>query len=79
MPCWDMLHQLDCELPQLKLTYHVQIYPHYPPEWVQLGTYLDQTIDLDLEAMSQPWETSHWIQEVQAEQWSQTLKQSRRI
>ena len=41
-------------VPQSRLTYHVLILPHYPPVWIQLGTCLDLTIDLDLETTSQP-------------------------
>ena len=56
MLCWDMLYQLDQEVPQSRLTYHVLIYLHYPPVWVQLGTCLNLTIDLDLGTTSPPWE-----------------------
>ena len=42
----DMPCQLDQEIPQSKLTYHMLIYPHYHPVWVQLGTCLNLIINL---------------------------------
>ena len=42
--------QFDLEAPQSKWTYHVLIYPHYPPVWVLLGTCLDLMLDLMTES-----------------------------
>ena len=50
---WDMPLQLDQEAHQLRWTYHVLIYPHYPPVWVLIGICLDMKLNLAI--MSLPW------------------------
>ena len=64
--------RLDQEAHQSRWTYHVLIYPHYPPVWVLLGICLDW--ELDLEGMTLDLVSSTGVGEQDIEEMEKNLE-----